>query len=42
MSMALVATMTVATGQNVLVDTMIYPLVAIVAFCSSVWHTQTN
>jgi hypothetical protein len=33
---ALVATITVATCQNVFVTTTIYPLVAIVLFCSSV------
>jgi hypothetical protein len=35
MSMVLVATITVATGQNVFMTTMIYPLVAIVLFCSN-------
>jgi hypothetical protein len=29
------ATITVATDQNMSVATMIYPLIAIVAFCSS-------
>jgi hypothetical protein len=35
MSTVPVASITVATGQNVLVAAMIYPLVAIVPFCSS-------
>jgi hypothetical protein len=36
MSTAPVATITIATGQNVSVTTMIHPLIAIVLFCSSV------
>jgi hypothetical protein len=36
MSMVPVATITVAMDQNVPVVTMVYPLVAIVLFCSSV------
>jgi hypothetical protein len=36
MSMTPVATITIVTCQNMPVATMIYPLIAIVLFCSSV------
>jgi hypothetical protein len=37
----IVATINIATGQNILVAIMIYPLIAIVPFCSSVCRVKT-
>jgi hypothetical protein len=42
MSMALLATITVAMGQNMSVATMVYPLVAIMLFYSSVFHMPST
>jgi hypothetical protein len=42
MSMVPIATITIATGQNMSVATMIYPLIAIVTFCTSVNNNNDN